>query len=372
MRRLRRKRYEVLQIDHGAGVTYEPSTVDELVAAGRMDPEFERMDFRKVEGIIRASAGAPLEVRAAPYAGAVTNPLGPPTISGTTFSIDIALQQPTRVITPMVLDITRQRFFVDRVFASAGGVTGGAVVYDVVVQPDLYADRDIQRVEPGSEFPIIAFSRRAPQAAVVEKWGGKFYFLDEARDRNLTTEFTRAVRQLSNTIVRKINQRGVQILNAFVTSAARTVTGNDWSAVNTTYAGGSNWPLFPARDFAKADWVAEKEEMYMDYNLWIINADEMFNLEGVYGDKLGALLDSYNVDIFVTNRIPSGEAFAVAEGQVGEMRVEQPLTTETWRDPNGKQATWVQSSVRPLMYANNGFAVLHYTGLGSSGQSLPS
>ena len=29
------------------------------------------------------------------------------------FTIDIALQNPTRVITPMVLDLTRQRFFVD-------------------------------------------------------------------------------------------------------------------------------------------------------------------------------------------------------------------------------------------------------------------
>jgi hypothetical protein len=45
------------------------------------------------------------------------------------------------------------------------------------------------------------------------------------------------------------------------------------------------------------------------------------------------------------------------------MRIEAPLSTETWRDPNGKQQTWVQSSVRPLMYANNSFAVLKFTGL---------
>jgi hypothetical protein len=364
----------VLTHDHGDRVFVDPMLAMGLVAAGRMDPELLRQQARRE--IIRAGLrsaddfvaarfepGAPAPVQAAPFAGAVVNPLGAPTISGTQFTIDLALQNPTRVITPMVLDLTRQRFFVDRIFASAGGVTGGAVIYDVVVYPDLYADRDVQRVEPGTEFPEIAFSRRAPTAAVVEKWGGKFRFVDEARDRNNLTEFTRAMRQLSNTIVRKINQRGVQIVEAFVTANSRTITGVSWGSVNTTYAGGSNWPLFPARDFAKADLIAEQEEMDMDYNLWIMNPNEMFNLEGIYGDKLGALLDSYDISIFVTNRVAAGTAYAVAEGQVGEMRVEAPLTTETWRDPNGKQQTWVQSSVRPLMYANNAFAILKFQGL---------
>lgn len=356
-----------LQIDHGSRVRYCPSTMDELVAAGRMDPEFQRMDLFRVAGpIIRARfepVGPPPVQAVAPYPGAVVNPLGPPTISGSTFAIDIALQNPTRVLTPMVLDLTVQRFFVDRAFTSAGGVTGGAVIYDITVAPDLYADRDIQRVEPGSEFPEVAFSRRAPAAAIVEKWGGKFRFTDEARDRNLISEFTKAMRQLANTIVRKINQRGVQTLEAFITANSRSVVGVSWGGVNTTYAAGSNWPLFPARDFAKADLQAEQEEMDMDYNLWVLNPAEMFNLEGIYGDKLGALLDSYDIDIFVTNRVTAGTAYALAEGQVGEMRVEAPLSTETWRDPNGKQQTWVQSSVRPLMYANNAFAVLKFTGL---------
>ena len=350
----------VLQLDHGRRVDYCPDTLDTLIRAGQADPEFLRSG-RFVAARFEPTGSPP--VAAAPYPGAVVNPLGPPTISTTTFTIDIALQNPTRVLTPMVLDLTAQRFFADRAFTSAGGVTGGAVIYDVVVQPDFYADRDIQRVEPGSEFPEISFSRRAPAAAVVEKWGGKFRFTDEARDRNLVTEFTKAMRQLSNTIVRKINQRGMQILEAFITANSRTFTGVSWGSVNTTYAAGSNWPLFPARDFAKADLIAEQDEMDMDYNLWVLNPNEMFNLEGIYGDKLGALLDSYDIDIFVTNRCTAGVAYALAEGQVGEMRVEKPLSTETWRDPNGKEQTWIQSSVRPLMFANNAFAVLKATGL---------
>lgn len=355
----------VLQHDHGRAVMYDLDTAVQLAAAGRMDPELARM-FARASGYSAARfdpASVPAPVMAAPNPGAVTNPLGPPTISGTTFSIDIALQNPTRVLIPMVMDLTRQRFFVDRVFASAGGVTGGAVIYDVAVYPDLFADRDVQRVEPGSEFPEIAFSRRAPLAATVEKWGAKFRFLDEARDRNDVGEFTRAMRQMANTIVRKINQRGVQVLEAFITANSRTVTGVSWGSVNTTYAAGSNWPLFPARDFAKVQLVAEQEEMGMNYNLWIMNPADLFNLEGIYGAQLGALLSSYGIDIYVTNRMAAGSAYALAEGQVGEMRVEQPLQTVTWRDPSGKEQTWVQSSVRPLMFANNMFAVLKVTGI---------
>jgi hypothetical protein len=121
--------------------------------------------------------------------------------------------------------------------------------------------------------------------------------------------------------------------------------------------------LYPARDFAKADLQSEQEELGINYNLWIMNPYQLFELEGIYGDKLGQLLASLGISIFATNRVADGTAYAVAEGQVGEMRVEKPLSSETWRDPNGKEQTWVQSSVRPLMFGNNPFAVLKYTGL---------
>jgi hypothetical protein len=357
----------MLKTYHGERVDIELPTLSDIVQAGKADPELLRMGLKSAGERVMArfdprSVGMP-DIMAAPYPGAVVNPLGPPTISTTNFTVDLALRNPTRVITPIVMDLTVQRFFVDRAFTSAGGVTGGAVVYDDVAI-DLYADRDVQRVQPGTEFPIISFSRRAPKVAEVEKWGGKFYYTDEARDRNDVSQFTNALRQLGNTIVRKINQRGVEVLEAAITAAARSSSGNNWSTVVTAGGTPSNFTAYPARDFARADMIAEQEELGIDYNLWVLNPAQMFDLEGIYGDKLGALLDSFDIDIFVTNRVPAGIAYALAEGQVGEMRVEQPLATETWRDPNGKQQTWVQSSVRPLMFANNPYAVLKFTGLG--------
>lgn len=354
-------------------VQFDLPTLAELVAVGKADPELLRHELKRLgldsaasfsaaAGPVALPASVP-PVQAAPYPQAISYPLGPPTQVGTEFRIDIALANPTRVLNPMVIDLTRLRFFVDRIFRSAGGVTGGAVIYDIVSANQPFADRDVARVEPGTEFPIVTFSRPAPSAAQVEKWGGKFFFTDEARDRNDTGQFTNAMRQLANTIIRKINQRGVQILEALIAANARTVIGNNWSAVNTTGAAGSNYTAFPARDFAKARLQADQEEMEMTYNLWIMNPYQLFELEGIYADKLDALLRSSGISIFTTNRVAAGVAYAVAEGQVGEMRVESPLGTETWRDPNGKQQTWVQSSVRPLMFGNNPYAVLKFTGL---------
>src|SRR5574343_628975 len=59
---------------------------------------------------------------------AVQHPLGPPTVSGTDITVDQMMNQPTRV-TRMLMDLTLKRFLADRIFASAGGVTGGAVIY---------------------------------------------------------------------------------------------------------------------------------------------------------------------------------------------------------------------------------------------------
>ncbi len=298
----------------------------------------------------------------AQYANPVAHPLGPPSISTTTYTVDLALQQPTRV-TRTVMDLTLQRFFADRVFTSAGGVSGGAVVYDELIANDLYTNRDIELVQPGDEFPIVTSLRRAPKVAEVEKWGGKFFVTVEARDRNDVSVFTRQVRQLSNTIVRKMNQRAVEVLEAAVqASPNRLRTGNNWASVVTAGSTASNSDLWPGFDFADAQMVGETEELGIVYDLWIMNPQEYLQLVRIYGPGLNDLLSSLGISIFVTNRVAAGTAYVVAEGQAGQMRVEQPLQTRQWYEEETERY-WTQSSVRPLMFIDNRFAVLKFTGL---------
>jgi hypothetical protein len=309
-------------------------------------------------GIVRAAKA----IEASLFPNPVAHPLGPPTISGTTMTVDLALNTPTRV-TRTLMDLTLQRFFADRVFTNAGGVTGGAVVYDQLLANDLYSDRDIQRIAPGDEFPLITSSRRAPYVAQVEKWGAKFFTTVEARDRNDIAVFTRNVRLMANTIVRKINQRAVEVLEAAVqASPNRLVTGLNWSTVVTAGASASNSNLWPAYDFARAQAQAETEELGIVYDLWILNPQEYLQLARIYGPDLDALLGSLGLSIFVTNRMPAGNAYCLQQNQVGQMRVEQPLQTVQWYEQETERY-WTQSSVRPLMFADNRFAVLKFTNL---------
>jgi hypothetical protein len=47
------------------------------------------------------------------------------------------------------------------------------------------------------------------------------------------------------------------------------------------------------------------------------------------------------------------------------MRVEKPLGTETWREQETER-NWIQSSVRPIVYVTNPFAVRKITGIGTT------
>lgn len=293
----------------------------------------------------------------------VAYPLGPPIVTDNVLTVDTALNQPTR-ITRRIADITLQRFIVSRIFANAGGVTGGAVLYDQAVSNELYTARDVERVAPGDEFPLVTSTRPSPKVAQVEKWGGKFFVTDEARDRNQQSLFDNQVTQLANTIERKVNARAVAELEAAITAlgGAGTFVGENWGAVVTAGTSASSNADYPAADFAKAQMLADVDELGVTYDLWLVNPMQWMQLAIVYGDKLAAVLASFGIEVFSSNRVASGTAYAVARNQVGELRVEQPLATETWREQKTER-TWVQSSVRPVMYVTNPYSIKKVTGL---------
>jgi hypothetical protein len=295
----------------------------------------------------------------------VAHPLGPPVVSGTTITVDTMLNQPTRV-TRMILDLTLQRFIADRVFASAGGVSGGAVVYDQAILNELYADRDVQRVAPGEEFPIITSSRQAPKLAQVEKWGGKVWITDEARDRNYTVTLTNQLRQLANTIVRKINARAITELEAAITAfPSQTFVGHDWGQFNPMTVTAGNLANSPSADLAFAQMKADQDELGVTYDTVLLNPLNLMRLAQIYGAGLGPTFAQINMSLYSSNRVAVGTAYVIASQQVGEMRVEKPLSTEAWREAS-RERNWIQSSVRPVMYVTNPYSVRKITGLGTT------
>lgn len=295
----------------------------------------------------------------------VTYPLGAPSVSGNTFTADFLLANPTRV-TRAIRDITLQRFFVDRIFAQAGDITGGAVIYEQATSNELFAARDVQRVEPGREFPEITFDRGAPRTAQVEKLGGKFAVTDEAIRRNQDGRVRRAVEQVANTIQRKIQQRALAELAAAVTEHARTATGTNWlSAAGLTSANRSP-VLTPINDLTEVERQNEIAQLGYRYDLAVMHPQEWRNFRLAAGGDSGTaretLADSGINDVWVTASKAAGSVFWLAERQVGELGYEVPLTTETWRDPDGRQQSWWQTSALPVMYVVEPFAILQTTG----------
>jgi hypothetical protein len=296
----------------------------------------------------------------------VTYPLGPPVVTNTTqLTVDLMLQQPAR-ITKRLADISLQRFIVSRIFSTGGtAVNGGAIMYEQLLANDLYASRDVERVAPGGEFPIVGSTRRGPKIAEVEKYGGKFKTTDEARKRNDAVAFSNQVTQLSNTIVKKVNDRAVAQLEAAIADlgGAGTFIGNNWQTIVTAGTSASNNNEYPAADFAQAQLVADQDELGVHYDLWLVNPQEMAALTVIYGDRWRQVMASFGIDeVFASNRVAAGTAYAVDRGEVGFLEYEQGLGTQTWYDPE-VESWWTQASVRPVMGITNPLSIRKVTGL---------
>lgn len=294
----------------------------------------------------------------------VTYPLGAPTVTGNQLTVDLALKQPGR-ITKRIADLTLQKFIVDRIFASSGAtVASGAVLYDQVTQNELYTDRGVEERAAGAEYAIVGSERGAPKVAKSEDWGGKFSITDEAVRRNDKIHFDNQTQRLANDIVNKVNSRAVATLEAAIAglSGAGVVPGHDWS--NVTLSGTAPTPNNerPFADFATVQLAADREELGVVYDLWIINPQEKRNLRIAYGPDLPEILKDSGLEIFDSNRVPEGTAYGVARGQVGFLDYEQGLTTETWREQATKR-NWVQSSVLPIMGVTNPYSIKKITGL---------
>lgn len=290
-------------------------------------------------------------------------PLGAPTISGNSITVDLMLKEPTR-INQYISDIALKKYFADRIFRTGGGVTGGALLYSQLTANDLFATRGVQEVAPGAEFPEVSFDRPAPLVATVKKIGGKFRVTDEARDRNDLSSIETEGRKLGNTITKELHQRAIAELEASITAVGSPVqmTGVSWSdaaALTLTTTANS---AQPAADFAKAQLKAETFELGGTFDLWIVNPQEMSNFQITYGDRWRDVLTNNGVDMIASNAVTAGSAYVVEERMVGEFRTEQPLNTVTWRD-EATESTWTQTSIRPVFAVTNPYSILKVTGL---------
>lgn len=291
-------------------------------------------------------------------------PLGAPTVSQTSLTVDIALSRP-EILTRRLAETTAQKFVVDKVFRSAGvSVAAGALIYEQAVAGDQFLTRDVEQRGPGDEYPLVSGPRGEPRVARAEDWGGKFFIADEARTRNDARLLDDQMTQLANTLVRKVNTRTVETIETAVAATEiGVIAGNNWNTFETQGSTPTARRAQPIGDFAKVQSTAEADELGIQYDLWIIHPAQWEALKVGYSNELPDVLAAAGIEVFATNRVAAGTAYAVATGAVGFLEYERQLQTETWRE-HAKRQTWVQGYVMPLMGVTQPRAIRKIVALG--------
>lgn len=306
-----------------------------------------------------------------------SHPFALPTVDGYEISVDTYLKQPTR-ITKMLEDLTLQRFISEYIFSKGGKPSGGAVIYDEITANDLYMNQDVSEVEASGEFPRLDGARLAPKIARVHLYGGEVEISDRARIRNDQRAFARDITRLSNTLVRKINERAVAALELALTvhTAQATTMGalslDGWGTVaaaagRQTGLGGAFATLdLPDALFSAVQLQADTQELGVEYNTLLLNPVDANNLRRSYGGLKGLteVLGEAGLEMVKSNRVTSGTCYFLAKQQVGGMVLEEGMTTKTYREDRHQREV-VQSYVVPGFYIDNPTAVMKVTGLGA-------
>lgn len=303
-------------------------------------------------------------------AAPVANPLAGPTVSNTSITLDVAINNPS-TITRTIAALAAQNFFADKVFQVGGDVQGGAVLFErpPSVQTDLFAERDVQEVAPGEEFPVLTFLRGQPVAAYPRKIGGKWFIPREARKRNDVRLLTRYMNATANTISRKVDQLAIAVLEQAISTFTRTyAAGSTWSAAAATTFNTKTAANQPLSDLIGANASVMNEERGHKLDSIVLNPTDYANLVRIYGaDGVDAALRSVGItNTLVSQRITAGSAYLFERGMVGFWRNEFPLQEETEDEgvaAGGRQRWWYQASVSPVMGVDDQYALLKLTGI---------
>lgn len=300
-------------------------------------------------------------------AAPVTYPLGPPSVSGNLITVDQALANPT-IIVREIARLADQKFFASRVFSDVGGVDGGAVLYELppATATDLFAERAIQEVEPGDEFPILTFLRGVPVVAKPKKLGGKIEFTKEAKKRNNIRVISRSMVQAANTIAATLDATALAVLNTAITANTRTLAGQSWAtaaAVTNLNASGTNQPI---SDLLAARQTVELEMRGDTLDSVLMHPNQELSLAQIAaraGTTIDAILSTAGItNWYSSSRVTPGTVILYQQGNVGGWATEFPLSQESWYDPD-TESDWVQFSVSPAMFVDNPYGLLQLTGV---------
>lgn len=304
-----------------------------------------------------------------------------PTTSGVLETVSVYLNNPLR-LQKAIMDFTVMRFVMPHIFTQAPAATGGAVVYDQILQAFFFLDRDVQSIMPGTQFPVLAGGEQLPSTAAVQKLGGEVKLSYEAVRRDNRALLARELRRLGNNVVRYVDAAAVAALNAAPIYTATAASGG--------WATGSNDPL--------ADIASAAEKVYgpdLGYvpDVMMVNPLDHANLvknstlrsalpreninmkttgigadhEPTGGDipnpiKGGFINVLEGLELYLTNRVPAGTVYILDSQNTGSYSDEIPEYYKVIDEPR-EEAYYIHGARIMVPFVTDPLACCKLTGV---------
>lgn len=292
-------------------------------------------------------------------------PPAPPVISGQNLTVSVFLRNPA-VVQRRMENLTRQRFVADRLFNAGPQATGGAVIYDQVLDAGhLFAARDVQEIEPGAEFPLTGAADPTPLTAAVKKWGGAVPITYEEERRDRRDVLARRTTQLRNTVLRKVDTVAVATLDAapLQTQAA----SGDWTTAATDIIS----------DIETAKNKLDVMDMGYEADIVLLNPAQVLDIRKDADirsalpreNRARNLLDLGAADLdgllgltwIPSNRVTAGTAYVADSRSVGGISDELALYTRVVNQPE-RERYLIQAARPTVPYVTDPKAVVKITG----------
>lgn len=322
-----------------------------------MDPAFWRALLRCGAVPVMAGGAVPADVAGPDPFGITLDEAGRLVVDDYT--------NPPSVIPRVIRELVRENegYWIETVFNTPGfTVSGGAILYTETHPQDHYLPPG-QSIAPraaGAEAPRIGVTRRVPKLAYAESWSGSIEVTDEHRRRNNVIAVQETFRRAANTFAEVLQTRGEEVLTDFVQASGRFVVdppGSDWAAAapienNTSSA------ARPAAEFARVRRLFREDRAGVQPTTLVLAPEDEEQLDRVYGDRLNALLQRYNLRILSTIRRDPGARLYLRDQQVGTLAWEVPLgDPEYTREGTRKTDVYTLETV-PVFVANGVDAVM--------------
>lgn len=277
------------------------------------------------------------------------------------------LKNPSRV-ERVVRDLTKDKTIADYAFGQ-GDAKDGAVIYDEVTGHPEDANRDVEVIAPGANFPSIGVLDEEEKLAKVDKYGGESWLTFEAIRRNDVDVLNKRLQAVKNLIIRRVNKVCVNALtkNANIN---KLVLSKAWSDLTSD----------PIADLFSAKALIDDAELGYEGNLYLANPldvqqyllgrkdvreqlpRESKELNPVLAGDLGNLAGG---EWIKSSAIARGELYVIERGMAGSVRDEEGGTKTNVYETPANQRTYIQGwrSIVPII--TDPKAVTKITGFGA-------